>query len=108
MAGMPPGVLERANEMLARLEKSPRDPGDKRSGIRDPGSKKEDLHKNLSRIAHRESTKTEENFQLSFIQLDDPLLEQIKQDILNTEINTLTPVEALMKLNEIKKLLEKK
>jgi DNA mismatch repair protein MutS len=46
--------------------------------------------------------------QLSFIQLDDPLLEQIKQDILSTEINTLTPVEALMKLNEIKKLLEKK
>ena len=47
-------------------------------------------------------------YQLSFIQLDDPLLQQIKEDILNTEINTLTPVEALMKLNEIKKLLEKK
>ena len=47
------------------------------------------------------------NYQLSFIQLDDPLLQQIKEDIINTNINTLTPVEALMKLNEIKKLLGK-
>ena len=43
---------------------------------------------------------------MSFIQLDDPLLQRIKEDILNTDINTLTPVEALMKLNEIKKLLK--
>ncbi len=48
-----------------------------------------------------------DNYQLSFIQLDDPLLLQIKEDILNTDINTLTPVEALMKLNEIKKLIGK-
>ncbi len=48
-----------------------------------------------------------DNFQLSFIQLDDPLLMQIKEDILNMDINTLTPVEALMKLNEIKKLISK-
>ena len=48
-----------------------------------------------------------DNFQLSFIQLNDPLLEQIKDEIINTDINTLTPVEALMKLNEIKKLLKK-
>ena len=47
-----------------------------------------------------------DNMQLSFIQLDDPLLLQIKEDILNTNIDTLTPVEALMKLNEIKKLLK--
>jgi DNA mismatch repair protein MutS len=46
-------------------------------------------------------------YQLSFIQLNDPLLEQIREDILDTDINTLTPVEALMKLNEIKKLLKK-
>jgi len=46
-----------------------------------------------------------DDFQLSFIQLDDPLLHQIKDDILSTNIDTLTPVEALMKLNEIKKLL---
>ena len=58
-----------------------------------------------SLITHSEPG--EQGFQLSFIQLDDPLLQQIKEDILNTEINTLTPVEALMKLNEIKKLLKK-
>jgi DNA mismatch repair protein MutS len=48
-----------------------------------------------------------DGYQLSFIQLEDPLLLQIKEDILNTDINTLTPVEALMKLNEIKKLINK-
>jgi DNA mismatch repair protein MutS len=46
-----------------------------------------------------------EGYQLTFIQLNDPLLEQIRDEILNTDINTLTPVEALMKLNEIKKVL---
>jgi len=51
------------------------------------------------------STSTDDNLQLSFIQLDDPLLHQIKNDILNIDIDTLTPVEALMKLNEIKKTL---
>jgi DNA mismatch repair protein MutS len=50
----------------------------------------------------------EQDIQLSFIQLDDPVIEQIKEDILNTDINTLTPVEALMKLNEIKKILSGK
>ena len=52
-------------------------------------------------------TKKSNEMQLSFIQLDDPLLLQIKEDILNTNIDILTPVEALMKLNEIKKLLKK-
>ena len=102
MAGMPPGVLERANEMLEQLESSQGRKGDAGSRIPDPGLKKK------SGIRHPASENKESDFQLSFIQLDDPLLEQIKQDILNTEINTLTPVEALMKLNEIKKLLEKK
>jgi len=45
--------------------------------------------------------------QLSFFNLDDPLLEQIKEEIIHLDINTLTPVEALMKLNEIKRLLSK-
>ena len=45
-----------------------------------------------------------EDFQLSFFQLDDPVLSQIKDELLSLDINTLTPVEALMKLNEIKKL----
>ncbi len=80
---MPKGVLERAEEMLRQLEEANR------------GEKK----------AERPAG---DGYQLSFIQLDDPLLQQIKEDILNIEINLLTPVEALMKLNEIKKLLEKR
>ncbi len=86
MAGMPPKVLQRAKELLKVLEKT--------------HSHKE-LEEGLSNIP------AADDFQLSFIQLDDPLLQQIKQDILNTDIDTLTPVEALMKLNEIKNLLKK-
>ena len=62
----------------------------------------------LSLKARGRARRAPADYQLSFIQLDDPLLQQIKEDILNTEINTLTPVEALMKLNGIKKMLEKK
>ncbi len=87
MAGMPQKVLERARLMLKILEKS---------------HSSDELNK-----AVKEKSK-ESDFQLSFIQLDDPLLHQIKDDILNTNIDTLTPVEALMKLNEIKNLLSKK
>ena len=84
MAGMPPEVLKRANEILSKLE----------------SSEHEDLNRKLSK------SKKEESLQLSFITLDDPLLIQIKEDILNINIDTLTPVEALMKLNEIKSLLK--
>jgi len=87
MAGMPDKVLERARQMLKILEKS---------------HSSDELNK-----AVKEKSK-ESDFQLSFIQLDDPLLHQIKDDILSTNIDTLTPVEALMKLNEIKGLLSKK
>ncbi|HOV10804.1 MAG TPA: DNA mismatch repair protein MutS [Bacteroidales bacterium] len=89
MAGIPQIVVDRANEILHRLEKN-------HSGeeISSKGKKTQKL--------------AEDQFQLSFIQLNDPLLEQIKDDILNTDINTLTPVEALMKLNEIKNLLNRK
>ncbi len=91
MAGMPVTVLERANDFLLQLEKS--HSGEELSKKSTVGkSKKKDLN---------------QDYQLSFIQLDDPLLLQIKEDILNTDINTLTPVEALMKLNEIKKMLGK-
>lgn len=92
MAGMPPQVISRANELLTRLESSHSSEklteGGKGKGKASPS------HGN--------------DFQLSFIQLNDPLLEQIRDDILATDINVLTPVEALMKLNEIKKLLGKK
>lgn len=90
MAGMPAKVIETANEILVQLEKS---------------HSSEELTKKAKEISKRNQQMRD--FQLSFIQLDDPLLERIKQDILNTDIDTLTPVEALMKLNEIKKLMGK-
>jgi DNA mismatch repair protein MutS len=90
MAGMPKNVINRANEILAQLEKA--------------HSNNELSGKAGSRKKGKPSTN---DFQLSFIQLDDPLLQQIKEDILSTDINTLTPVEALMKLNDIKRLLGK-
>ncbi|HSV75599.1 MAG TPA: DNA mismatch repair protein MutS [Bacteroidales bacterium] len=91
MAGMPARVIERANQIMARLEK-------------------EHSHEELIKTTTDPNTpsgRKKENYQLSIFQLDDPLLEQIKEDILNIDINTLTPVEALMKLNEIKRLLGK-
>jgi len=84
MAGMPKKVLTRAKQMLTILEKN-------HSG--------EELNKAIK------SSSADSDMQLSFIQLDDPLLHQIKNEILNIDIDTLTPVEALMKLNEIKKTL---
>ena len=91
MAGMPKSVLKKSEEMLKRLENS-------------------HSHNHLNDTVKKatEQKAIDDSYQLSFIQLDDPLLEQIKEDILNTDVNTLTPVEALMKLNEIKGLLSKK
>lgn len=86
MAGMPYAVLSRAQVMLQTLEKA-------------------HSHTELMKAGHHEASKDE--MQLSFFQLDDPVLEQIRDEILQTDINTLTPVEALMKLNEIKKLISK-
>jgi DNA mismatch repair protein MutS len=100
MAGMPGTVIERAEVLLRQLEKSHTSEGlgkHGNSGGSGPKGKK----------GQQKETADDSGFQLSFIQLDDPLLQQIKEDILNTNINTLTPVEALMKLNEIKKLLGK-
>ncbi len=112
MAGMPNTVLERAGEMLRQLEESHNAEGlgkqirDTGHGIRDKGNK--DGRYIPGRHSGSRIKDPSAGMQLSFIQLDDPLLQQIKEDILNIEINILTPVEALMKLNEIKKLLEKK
>ena len=83
MAGMPKKMLDRANEVLAQLESS---------------------HAGKQPAKPIQSEKTDE-FQLSFFQLDDPVLENIKEELINIDINTLTPVEALMKLNEIKKMV---
>ncbi|MFC2150999.1 DNA mismatch repair protein MutS [Bacteroidota bacterium] len=83
MAGMPKSVVNRANEILKDLEKS---------------EQKESLSKPVGEIA-----KHREGFQTTIFQLDDPVLKQIRDEIQNLDINNLTPVEALNKLNEIKK-----
>lgn len=87
LAGMPQSVLNRATQILSTLEKT---------HDLDSGS-----HPSNSKL---EAVKTEDNMQLSFFQLNDPVLEQIHEQLVSIDINTLTPVEALMKLNEIKKL----
>lgn len=86
MAGMPQQVIKKANKILKRLEKS---------------HQQEDSKKVLQNTQ-------EEEMQLSFFNLDDPLLQNIKEEILMVDIDTLTPVEALMKLNEIKRMLQGK
>ncbi len=84
MAGMPQTVIQKAQKLLKKLEKD--HSSDTLNGIK---SSKDEM-------------------QLSIFNLDDPLLEEIKEEILGLDINTLTPVEALMKLNEIKRMLLKK
>ena len=87
MAGMPQQVLHRANKMLKKLEKS---------------HSSEELTDKIKKVQE------EDELQLSFFNLNDPLLEEIKEEILGIDIDTLTPVEALMKLNEIKRMLTRK
>ena len=84
MAGMPQLVIAKAQKILKKLEKD-------HSGAALNGIKPE-----------------KEEMQMSFFNLDDPLLEEIKEEILNLDINSVTPVEALMKLNEIKRMLSRK
>lgn len=86
MAGMPQQVVQKAHKILEKLEKS----------------HQQDQTKQSLQSAYNEE------MQLSFFNLDDPLLQGIKEEILQVDINTLTPVEALMKLNEIKRLLQGK
>ena len=86
LAGMPTPVLHRANKMMSHLEKS---------------HASEDIQAKIKAAAQKD-------VQLSFINLDDPLLEEIKEEILSTNIDALTPIDALMKLNEIKRMITKK
>jgi DNA mismatch repair protein MutS len=85
MAGMPKSVIKRADEILLELE----------------GSSPQNKAKPVKEMA-----KNRDGYQLSFFQLDDPVLTQIRDEIIDTDINNLTPVEALNKLNEIKKLIK--
>ena len=84
MAGMPQQVIRKANKILKKLEKS---------------HSSEELTENLNNV--------QDEMQLSFFNLDDPLLTELKDEIIHTDIDTLTPIEALMKLNEIKRMLVK-
>jgi len=86
MAGMPNSIVKRADEILHQLESDNR-----KSGISKP----------VNEIARQR-----EGFQLSFFQLDDPVLSQIRDEVKNLDINNLTPVEALNKLNDIKRIIK--
>jgi len=80
MAGMPQYVIQKANKMLKKLEES------------------------HNVVPTAEVVKNaQKEMQLSFFDMNDPLLEALKDDLLSLDINTLTPVEALMKLNEMRK-----
>jgi DNA mismatch repair protein MutS len=85
MAGMPQSIVKRSEQILKQLETDNR-----QSGVAKP----------IGEIAEQR-----EGFQLSFFQLDDPVLEQIRDEIKNLDINNLTPVEALNKLNEVKRII---
>ena len=95
MAGMPPQVLKRANSMLELLESK--------------NEKISDLNPKTEKSKKKETKKSPEGgYQLSFIQLDDPALLDIRDKLLDIDIDSLTPIEALLKLNEIKKIVSKK
>ena len=92
LAGMPPSIIKRANEVLVALEKEASEVGS--------AGKRQDPRKALNDIGQPEGT------QLSFFQLDDPVLVQVRDEILGIDVNNLTPLEALNKLNEIKKIVK--
>ncbi len=93
MAGMPPQVLKRAHAMLELLETK-----NEKISAQNSAKKSKTMPKNQQ----------ESGFQLSFFQLDDPTLLEIRNKIIDIDIDTLTPIEALLKLNEIKKIVGKK
>jgi DNA mismatch repair protein MutS len=85
LAGMPPKLIGRASEILRRLEQE-------RTG----GEKIKDSMRKIQKQA----------YQLQMFAIDDPVLEKIRDMLNNLDVNTLTPVEALMKLDEIQRLLK--
>lgn len=86
MAGMPKSIVKRANEILKQLESDNRQQG-------------------ISGKPLGEVSENRGGMQLSFFQLDDPILCQIRDEILNLDVNNLTPIEALNKLSDIKKIV---
>ena len=89
MAGMPKSIVKRAGEILKQLETDNRQQGISKGAVTEVGEKREGI-------------------QLNFFQLDDPILCQIRDEILNLDVNNLTPLEALNKLNDIKKIVRGK
>mgnify|MGYP002408051255 FL=1 len=88
MAGMPQSITKRADAILAAMESTNR-----KEGIRKP---------------IKDFIEKREGYQLSFFQLDDPILSQVRDEILNLDVNNLTPMDALNKLNDIKKIVKGK
>ena len=88
IAGMPRSIVKRANVILKELEKDNSQVG------------------SVGKAAVERLDQSREGVQLSFFQLDDPVLTQIRDEILGLDVNNLTPVEALNKLNDIKKILK--
>ncbi len=99
LAGMPTSIVERANQVLAGLEKASASTQIANSGPQAPKQMKEPL---------RQMGEHREGMQLSFFQLDDPVLEQVRDEVAQLDINNLTPLEALNKLSEIRKLVTNK
>ena len=87
---MPKSIVKRANSILKQLEND-------NSGVGTVG-----------KPSAEQLNKSRDGFQLSFFQLDDPVLSQVRDEILNIDVNNLTPLEALNKLNEIKKIVKGK
>lgn len=88
MAGMPQSITKRADAILAAMESA---------------NRKEDIRKPIKDFIEKR-----EGYQLSFFQLDDPILSQVRDEILNLDVNNLTPMDALNKLNDIKKIVKGK
>lgn len=88
MAGVPQSITKRADAILAQMESS---------------NRKEMIKKPIQDFVEKR-----EGYQLSFFQLDDPILSQVRDEIINLDVNNLTPIEALNKLNEIKKIVKGK
>ena len=85
MAGMPKAIIDRAQEMLTELESQRQQHDDIKQTVRKMPS---------------------QNFQLSFFDMSDPKMKKLAEELERIEINAMTPVEAIMKLHELKKLLE--
>ena len=98
MAGMPKSIVKRSSEILKQLET------DNRQESIDCKEKAKGKGKVKAKPV-REIASAAEGYQLSFFQLDDPVLSQVRDEIKNLDVNNLTPIEALNKLSEIRKII---